>query len=109
MRVGIEPRWLSVLVTWSGTAFLLGAFLFGAGIFKARVLPGPAALVFALSLPLGFAFDLGADFVPGFFLSGAGFYLGFGLFALALIRLGWPSGTGMSKPPDHPGGQSRRL
>lgn len=87
-RLGIEPRWLSILVMWSGIAFLMGAFLFGIGIFFTRVVPRQAAMMFALSLPLGLALDSATRSIPGFFLADAGFYLGMGLFALAIIRLG---------------------
>jgi hypothetical protein len=89
--LGLEPAWLAFPLEVAGYAFLAGAALWGAGVWRARTGRRWAAVVFALSLPLGLGLDEGTSLLPFgelFFFFGFGFYLGLGLFALSLIRLG---------------------
>jgi hypothetical protein len=60
-----------------------------------------------VSLPLGLGLDAATNLFPfgeAFFFAGFGFYVGLGLFALSLIRLGAAS-LGpyrlMARDPDH--------
>lgn len=49
-------------------------------------------MAFAVSLPLGVGLDAATNLFPFgelFFFAGFGFYLGLGLFALSLMRLGF--------------------
>jgi hypothetical protein len=96
--LGLEPVWMSVVNTWSACMFSIGVILFGTATAIAGVLPRRSAVAFAASIPLGFALDTvaermagsaGATWVaPGVLLAGTGFYLGIGIFALALMRMG---------------------
>jgi hypothetical protein len=89
---GLEPAWISAAVTIAGYGFLVAAALFGAGMIKAGIRPRWALVFFAVGLPLGLGLDRVIDALPfggTLFLAGAGFYLGFGLFALALMRFGF--------------------
>ena len=96
--LGLEPAWMSVVNTWSAWVFSIGVILFGTATAIAGVLPRGSALAFAASIPLGFALDTVADWMagsagatliaPGVLLAGIGFYLGIGIFALALLRMG---------------------
>jgi hypothetical protein len=89
--LGLEPAWLALPVEVAGSAFLAGAALFGAAAFRAQTGPRWAAVLFAASLPLGLGLDAATNLFPFgelFFFAGFGSYLGLGLFALSLIRLG---------------------
>jgi hypothetical protein len=89
---GVEPPWLAVLDQIAGFAFLAGAALFGLAMVRARTAPRWAAVLFGVSLPLGLGMDAATNLFPFgelFFFAGSGFYVGLGLFALALIRLGF--------------------
>ncbi len=90
-NLGVEPAWLAFPDQVAGYAFLAGAALFGASAFRARTGPRWASVVFAVSLPLGLGLDAATTLVPFgemFFFAGFGFYVGLGLFALSLMRLG---------------------
>lgn len=96
--LGVEPAWMTVVDTGSAWLFLLGAILFGTAAAIAGVLPRGSAVAFAASIPLGLAFHAVAErmagsaqvtwIAPGALLAGVGFYLGLGIFALSLIRMG---------------------
>lgn len=89
---GVEPPWLTVADQSAGFAFLVGAGLFGLAMLRARTAPRWAAVLFGVSLPLGLGMDAGTNLFPfgeQFFFAGSGFYVGLGLFALSLIRLGF--------------------
>ena len=89
--LGMEPAWLAIPIEVAGYAFLAGAALFGAAVWQARTGPRWAAVVFAVSLPLGLGLDAATNLLPFgelIFFAGFGFYLGLGLFALSLMRLG---------------------
>jgi hypothetical protein len=89
--LGLEPAWLAFPEEVAGYAFLAGAALFGAAAFRARTVPRWAGVVFAVSLPLGLGLDAATNLLPFgelFFFAGSGFYLGLGLFALSLVRMG---------------------
>jgi hypothetical protein len=84
--------WLAFIEEVAGYAFLAGAVLFGLAAFRARTGPRWAAIVFAVSLPLGLGVDVATKLFPFgelFFFAGFGFYLGLGLFALSLTRIGF--------------------
>jgi hypothetical protein len=88
---GMEPAWLALPIEVAGYVFLVGVALFGSAALRARAAPRWAALLLAVGLPLGAAFDAATNLVSLgelFFFAGYGFYLGLGLFALSLIRLG---------------------
>jgi hypothetical protein len=88
---GVEPAWLAFPEEVAGYALVAGALLFGAGAWRARRVPRWAAVLFAVSLPLGLGIDAATNLFPFgelFFFSGFGFYIGVGLFALSLMRLG---------------------
>ena len=89
--LGLEPAWLYFPLVVAGYVFLAGAALWGAAVWRARTGPRWAAVVFAVSLPLGLGLDAATNLFPFgelFFFAGFGFYLGLGLFALSLMRLG---------------------
>jgi hypothetical protein len=89
--LGLEPAWLAFPEEVAGYAFLAGAALFGLAALRTRTRPRWAAVVFAVSLPLGLGLDAATNLFPfgeSFFFAGFGFYLGLGLFALSLMRLG---------------------
>ena len=89
---GVEPPWLAVADQSAGFAFLVGAGLFGLAMLRARTAPRWAAVLFGVSLPLGLGMDAATNLFPfgeQFFFAGSGFYVGLGLFALSLIRLGF--------------------
>jgi hypothetical protein len=89
--IGVEPAWLAFPEEVAGYVFLSGAAIFGAAAWRARSRPRWAVVAFAVSLPLGLGMDSGTKLFPFgelFFFAGWGFYLGLGLFALSLIRLG---------------------
>ncbi len=89
--LGLEPAWLYFPLVVAGYVFLAGAALWGAAVWRARTGPRWAAVVFAVSLPLGLGLDTATNLLPFgelFFFAGFGFYLGLGLFALSLMRLG---------------------
>ncbi len=89
--LGLEPAWLAFPEKVAGYAFLAGAALFGAAILRTRTGPRWAAVVFAVSLPLGLGLDAATNLLPFgelLFFAGWGFYVGLGLFALSLMRLG---------------------
>jgi hypothetical protein len=89
--LGVEPVWLAFPEQVAGYAFIAGVALFGAAALRARKGPRWAAVVFAVSLPLGLGLDAATNLFPyseSLFFAGSGFYVGLGLFALSLIRLG---------------------
>ena len=89
---GVEPPWLAVADQIAGFVFLAGAGLFGLAMLRARTAPRWAAVLFGVSLPLGLGIDAATNLFPFgelFFFAGSGFYVGLGLFALSLIRLGF--------------------
>jgi hypothetical protein len=89
--LGMEPAWLAFPDLIAGYAFLAGAALFGAAVLRARTGPRWAAVAFAVGLPLGLGLDAATNLFPfgeSFFFAGFGFYVGLGLFALSLMRLG---------------------
>jgi len=91
-NLGVEPAWLALPDQVAGYAFLAGAALFGLAALRARTRPRWAAVVFAVSLPLGLGLDAATNLFPFgelLFFAGFGFYVGLGLFALSLIRLGF--------------------
>lgn len=99
--LGVEPAWLAFPEEVAGYAFLAGAALFGAAAVRARTGPRWAAVVFAVSLPLGLGLDAATKLFPFgelFFFAGFGFYLGLGLFALSLMRLGVAARTSVKLP-----------
>ena len=96
--LGFEPAWMATIDSSSAWLFLLGVMLFGSAAAIAGALPRGSAVTFAASIPLGLALDAvaqrlagsaGATWVaPGTLLSGVGFYMGLGTFALSLLRMG---------------------
>jgi len=89
--LGLEPAWLAFPEEVAGYAFLAGAALFGLAALRTQTRPRWAAVVFAVSLPLGLGLDAATKLFPfgeSFFFAGFGFYLGLGLLALSLMRLG---------------------
>lgn len=112
--LGMEPAWLTRSVTGSSWLFVLGVAAYGLVGAVTRSLPRGAAVILALSLPLGFGLDAAMTLAPGFFLHGAGYYLGVGLFALSLVRIGVGAGRqeslgGGTRRPDGRGGVNRLL
>ena len=90
--LGVEPAWLGFPVEVAGYAFLAGAALFGLAALRARTGPRWAAVAFAVSLPLGLGLDAATNLFPFgelLFFAGFGFYVGLGLFALSLTRIGF--------------------
>ena len=91
-RLGVAPAWEAVMDQAAGYTFLAGAALFGAAALRGRTGPRWAAVAFAVGLPLGLGLDAATRLFPFgelFFFAGFGFYLGLGLFALSLSRLGF--------------------
>lgn len=89
--LGMEPAWLAFPDLIAGYAFIAGAALFGAAVLRARTGPRWAAVAFAVGLPLGLGLDAATNLFPFgelFLFAGFGFYVGLGLFALSLMRLG---------------------
>jgi hypothetical protein len=89
--LGVEPAWLAFPEQVAGYVFLAGAALFGLAALRTRTGPRWAAIVLAVSLPIGLGLDAATKLFPFgelFFFAGFGFYVGLGLFALSLIRLG---------------------
>ncbi len=87
---GVEPEWLSVAALASGAILTAGAFAFGMALAVSRAAPRAASVLFATAIPLGVASDVLPNLavpVPLFF-TGAGIYIGLGLLALSVIRLG---------------------
>lgn len=87
---GVEPAWLSVAALVSGVTFVIGELLFGVAAARRRTAPRGAAILFAIAIPLGLAIDLLPQLlvpIPLFF-TGAGVYVGLGLLALSIARLG---------------------
>jgi hypothetical protein len=108
---GLEPAWLALLEEVAGYAIVVGAALFGAAALRARTGPRWAAVVFAVSLPLGLGLDTATKLFPFgelFFFAGFGFYLGLGLFALSLMRLG-VAARARTKLPDQQQGDRERT
>lgn len=90
-ELGMEPSWLAFPEHVAGYALIGGAFLFGAAAFRTRRVPRWAAVAFAVSLPLGLCIDAAINSFPfgeEFAFAGYGFYVGLGLFALSLMRIG---------------------
>lgn len=90
--LGMEPAWLAFPEQVAGYVFVAGAALFGVAALRARTGPRWAAIVFAVSLPVGLGLDAATKLFPFgelFFFAGFGFYLGLGLFALSLTRIGF--------------------
>lgn len=70
--------------------------LFGTSLLRARTGPRWAAVAFAVGLPLGLGLDAATKLFPFgelFFFAGFGFYVGLGLFALSLMRIGFAART----------------
>jgi len=98
VALGMEPAWMNTANTWSAWVFVIGVILFGTAAAIAKVLPRGSVLGFMAGIPLGFALDTVAErmagsagvtwIAPGQLFAGVGFYLGLGIFALALLRLG---------------------
>jgi hypothetical protein len=94
--LGVEPAWLAFPLEVAGYAFLAGAALFGTSLLRARRVPRWAAVAFAVALPLGLGLDAATKLFPygeQFFFAGFGFYVGLGLFALSLMRIGFAART----------------
>jgi hypothetical protein len=90
--LGMEPSWLAFPEQMAGYALIAGALLFGGAAFRTGRVPRWAAVAFAVSLPLGLGMDAAINALPFgelFFFAGYGFYVGLGLFALSLMRLGF--------------------
>ena len=90
-ELGMEPRWLASPEQLTGYALIAGTLMFGAAAFRTRRVPRWAAVAFAVSLPLGLGIDAAINAFPFgemFFFAGYGFYVGLGLFALSLMRIG---------------------
>jgi hypothetical protein len=99
--LGLEPAWLAFPEEVAGYAFLAGAALFGLAALRARTGPRWAAIVFAVSLPLGLGLDAATKLFPFgelFFFAGFGFYVGLGLFALSLTRIGFAARASAKLP-----------
>jgi hypothetical protein len=99
--LGVEPAWLAFPAEVAGYAFLAGAALFGLAALRARTGPRWAAIVFAVSLPLGLGLDAATKLFPFgelFFFAGFGFYVGLGLFALSLTRIGFAARASAKLP-----------
>jgi hypothetical protein len=87
---GVEPGWLSVAALVSGAILVTGELAFGVALAASRTAPRAAAILFATAIPIGVVIDvLPRVVVPvDFFFTGAGVYVGLGLLALSLARLG---------------------
>jgi hypothetical protein len=112
VTLGLEPAWLALPQQVSGYVFLAGAALFGAAVVRARTGPRWAAVLFAVSLPLGLGLDTATNLFPFgelFFFAGFGFYIALGLFALSLIRLGVAARAGRSSHSRRSDRYSRTL
>jgi hypothetical protein len=109
--LGLEPAWLALPQEVAGYAFLAGGALFGAAALRARTGPRWAAVLFAVSLPLGLGLDTATNLFPFgelFFFAGFGFYIGVGLFALSLVRLGFAA-RARANPSDRQQGDRKRT
>jgi hypothetical protein len=98
---GMEPGWLASLEIVAGYALIAGASLFGLAAFRTHRVPKWAAVALAVSLPLGLGIDSATNAFPFgelFFFAGYGFYVGLGLFALSLMRLGFAARATLSPP-----------
>jgi hypothetical protein len=103
--LGVEAAWLAFPQEVAGYAFLAGAALLGTAALRARTGPRWAAVAFGMSLPLGLGLDAATNLFPfgeSFFFAGSGFYLGLGLFALSLMRLGIAARARAKLPPTPP-------
>lgn len=104
--LGMEPPWLAFPEQVAGYALIAGALLFGIAAFRTRRVPRWAAVAFAVSIPLGLGIDVFINAFPFgelFFFAGYGFYVGLGLFALSLMRLGFATratSTEVNQEPD---------
>jgi hypothetical protein len=87
---GVEPEWLSVAALASGAILVAGGFAFGMALAATRTAPRAAAVLFATAIPLGVAIDVLPNLALPIrlFFTGAGVYIGLGLLALSIIRLG---------------------
>jgi hypothetical protein len=102
---GMEPGWLASVEIVAGYALIAGAFLFGLAALRTRRVPKWAAVAFAVSLPLGLGIDSATNAFPFgelFFFAGYGFYVGLGLFALSLMRLGVAARATLSPAAQEP-------
>jgi hypothetical protein len=96
--LGMEPVWMTTVDTWSAWVFLSGVIVFGTAAVVARALPRGSAMAFIVGIPVGFALDAVAErmaaaagatwIATGMLLTGVGFHLGLGIFALSLMRMG---------------------
>jgi hypothetical protein len=96
--LGMEPVWMTTANTWSAWVFLSGVIVFGTAAAIGGVLPHGSAVAFIVGIPVGFALDAVAEqmaaaagatwIATGELLTGVGFHLGLGIFALSLIRMG---------------------
>lgn len=102
---GVEPTWLSVAAVVSGVTFVIGEVIFGITAAWRRAGPRGAAILFAISVPLGLAIDFLPQLVvpiPLFF-AGVGLHIGLGLLALSLARLGWAARRSIEASENHRG------
>jgi hypothetical protein len=103
--LGREPRWLALPELVAGYALIAGALLFGAAAFRTRRVPRWAAAAFAVGIPLGLGIDVFINALPFgdlFFFAGYGFYVGLGLFAMSLMRLGFATRATSSEVNQEP-------
>jgi hypothetical protein len=103
--LGMEPSWLAFPEQVAGYALIAGALLFGVAAFRTRRVPRWAAVAFAVSVPLGLGIDAVINAFPFgelFFFAGYGFYVGLGLFALSLMRIGLATSATQSELDQEP-------
>jgi hypothetical protein len=84
-------------------AFLIGIVLFGIDTARVGVLPRWAGVLFALGLPLALVIDI----ITGAFFDGEettpwGIYIGFPIFAIGLIWLGYALWSRRETSSEHP-------
>lgn len=98
-RTGLEPAWLQS--STEVIALCVLAALVAVGVLVSRGgQPGIGAIL-ASSLPAGIAIDYSIEELlpPGFFLEGAGYYLGMFLLGFSLIRIGRPTSSESAGTP----------
>lgn len=89
-QVGMEPGWLRAAVEFVAIGSALALVALGVVVAR-RGRPSAGALLTA-SVPIGLAIDWGMANIlpPGFFLAGAGYYVGMFLFGCSLIAIARP-------------------
>jgi hypothetical protein len=92
---GVEPGWLSTAALVSGGILIVGEFAFGTALAARRAAPRAAAILFAIAIPFGVGIDVLPRLVVHnpFFFTGVGVYVGLGLLALSVARLGAAAGA----------------